>query len=85
MRPIRRHPSQDLAARRAEALTRSCPPAPRGCGAARGIPCRNLVTGEELTRQAAHPARLHPPTPALPLVPELREPDVRELASSSHR
>lgn len=78
--------SHDQLRRRSEALTRPCDPAPRGCGAPTGEPCTNVRTGDPLVRQLAHPCRLHPrsskPSPTLPTQ---RQPDVRELAASSHR
>lgn len=78
--------SHDQLLRRAEAQTRPCPPAPRGCGARIGQTCRSSVTGEPLTRAPACAARQFPPLPHRPWVPEPRRaPDVRELAGSSHR
>ncbi len=80
--------SQDQLVRRAEAETRPCPPAPRGCGATIGQRCRHLRTGLPLGRQLAHGARLFPQTtpPSAPVdVPEQRVPDARELAAASHR
>lgn len=60
------------------ALTVACnEPAPRGCGAVIGEPCRNLITGEPLEHLPGHDARLraagvrHAPIDSR----ELRDPD----------